>query len=121
MEAYINKTEFGSITVNKKTYEHDIFIFANGEISERSRELSKIKYGTGHYFCKEEIENLLSKGRPEIIVFGIGQEGCAQLEEGAIELLKRLKIKYKIAKTPEAIRIFNQIKEKKAGLFHVTC
>ncbi len=116
----IDGTEFGSITINGKKYDFDVFIFANGKIEKRSRSLSEAKHGTGHYFCFEEVQRLL-ESEPEEIIFGTGQDGFCKLEEEAIELLKKAKIKYQAAPTPKAIELFNRSKSKKAGLFHVTC
>lgn len=120
MEIHIDKFEFGSIVINGKKYETDVFIFSNGKVEPRSREISQKKYGTGHYFCKEEIEKIL-KDKPEIIIFGSGESGFCKLEDEALKLLKELNINYKIAPTEEAIKIFNKMKTKKAGIFHVTC
>ncbi|MEM1577418.1 MAG: MTH938/NDUFAF3 family protein [Candidatus Pacearchaeota archaeon] len=116
----IEKFEFGRIVVNGKEYKSDIFIFADGKVESRSRELSQKKYGTGHYFCKEEIEKLL-KDNPEILIFGCGEVGYCKIEDEGLKLLKKLNIEYKILPTQKAIEIFNKTKGKKAGIFHVTC
>ena len=41
----INHTEFGEITIDGKTYEHDVIIRLSGEIVKRKKKLSKRLYG----------------------------------------------------------------------------
>lgn len=113
---HIDSTEFGSITVDGKKYEHDIKILIDGRILRR--------WGPkgSHEICLEEFKEILEeKPQPEVIVIGNGQSGVAKVEEKAIEEIKNRNIKLIIDKTPNAIKIFNKIKEKKAGIFHVTC
>ena len=41
----IDRTEFGEITIDGKTYEHDVIIRLSGEIVKRKKKLSKRLYG----------------------------------------------------------------------------
>jgi hypothetical protein len=50
----IDATEFGSITVDGKTYEHDVIIRLSGKVEKRRKRLSKEKYGTSHIISKAE-------------------------------------------------------------------
>jgi hypothetical protein len=48
MEPRIDKTEFGSITVDGETLDHDIVIRLGGEVKKRKKKLSKQYYRTWH-------------------------------------------------------------------------
>jgi hypothetical protein len=50
----IDATEFGSITVDGKTYEHDVIIRLSGKVEKRRKRLSKEKYGTSHTISNAE-------------------------------------------------------------------
>ena len=42
----IESTTFGNITIDGKTYEHDVVIRLSGEVVKRKKKLSKKYYGT---------------------------------------------------------------------------
>ena len=42
----IERTAFGTITIDGKTYDHDVVIRLSGEIVKRKKKLSKKYYGT---------------------------------------------------------------------------
>jgi hypothetical protein len=42
----IEGTTFGTITIDGKTYEHDVMIRLSGEVVKRKKKLSKKYYGT---------------------------------------------------------------------------
>ena len=44
----IDATEFGAVTIDAKTYEHDVIIRLSGKVEKRRKRLSKEKYGTSH-------------------------------------------------------------------------
>jgi hypothetical protein len=48
----IDATEFGSITVDGKTYEHDVIIRLSSKVEKRRKRLSKQKYGTSQHYIK---------------------------------------------------------------------
>lgn len=108
----INSTSFGSITIDNKTYNHDIWIFVDKTIQRRDR---------NHKFTLEEF-NILTKNNPEIIVIGTGQYGVVEIEENVIKASKERNINLIYDRTPSAIKKFNELKDKKiAAAFHTTC
>ncbi len=111
---HIDSTSFGSITIDGKTYGDDVIILTDGTVKKRG-----LQKGT-HIVCLEETEPLF-KGKPKVIVIGTGQSGVAEIEPEVTEKARDLGIKIIEAPTPIAIKKFNGIKEKKAGLFHLTC
>ena len=44
----IDSTIFGAITIDGKTYEHDVVVRLSGEVVKRKKKLSKKLYGTSH-------------------------------------------------------------------------
>lgn len=109
----IDSTSFGSITVDGKRYDHDIWIFLDGRIEERN---------TNHLFSKEEFE-LLAREAPEVIVFGNGQSSVARVSDEAKEAAEERGIELIAAATPEAIKLYNNLAKKKktVAAIHVTC
>ena len=74
----IRNTTFGSITIDGKTYEHDVLIRLSGEVVKQKREkLSKKHYGTSHVLSKEEAKFVFERGINKLILW-LGPNGqCA--------------------------------------------
>lgn len=122
MSSKIDSTAFGEITVEGKKYEEDIKILPSGKILKR--------FGPkgSHDICLEEFSEILKEGeqkektkKPKTIIIGTGQSGVAELEPKAKFELEKKGIKVIEAPTSKAIKIFNETKDPKAGLFHITC
>jgi hypothetical protein len=120
MKPEINKTSFGSITVNKKNYDYDIIITLNGEIKKRKKKLSKAVYGTSHTISKDEAKYVYEDGA-ELLIIGSGQYGAVELSEEASEYFKKKNCKVVLLPTPHAIKEWNQAGGNVVGLFHITC
>ena len=116
----IDATEFGSITIEGKTYEHDVIIRLSGEVEKRRKRLSKEKYGTSHIISKEEAKFVFEDGC-DLLIVGAGQEGNVRLSPEASEYFDKKHCRVLLQPTPEAIRAFNELREKKVALMHVTC
>ena len=78
----IENTTFGSITVDGKTYEHDVLIRLSGEVVKRKKKLSKKYYGTSHVLSKDEAKFVFERGCKQLIV-GSGQMGNVRLSPEA--------------------------------------
>ena len=120
MKPHIEKTSFGSITIEGDKYNHDVVIRADGAIKKRKKKLSKQVHGTGHLVSIDEIEYILKHGGERIIV-GAGQYGVLKLSEETKRYLDNNGIPYEVLKTPAAIARWNKREDMTAGLFHVTC
>ena len=116
----IDRTEFGEITIDGKTYEHDVIIRLSGQVLKRKKKLSKRLYGTSHIVSKDEAKFVFEKGCRELIL-GSGQEGNVRLSPEAEAYFAKKDCRVVIQPTPQAIRAFNEAHGKKVGLFHVTC
>jgi len=106
--AKIDSSTFGSITIDGKRYEYDVYIFPSGKVEEREH---------GHTFTEEEVEHIL-KENPEVVIIGKGTSGMAGLSSEARALLED-----KEANTPDIKDKFNQLSETKkvAAIIHITC
>src|SRR6516225_4852935 len=116
----IEGTKFGSITIDRKTYEHDVVIRLSGEVIKRKKKLSKKYYGTSHVLSKDEAKFVFEKGCEQLII-GSGQIGNVHLSPEAEAYFAKKGCKVLSQPTPEAIDVFNKSHAKKIGLFHVTC
>ena len=116
----IKGTTFGSITIDGRTYEHDVIVRLSGEVVKRKKKLSKKYCGTSHVLSKDEAEFVFEKGCEQLIV-GSGQSGNVHLSPEAEAYFAKKGCKVVLQPTPEAIRLFNRSNAKKIGLFHVTC
>ena len=54
----IESTRFGAITIDGKTYEHDVVVRLSGEVVKRKKKLSKKLYGTSHVLSEDEAKYL---------------------------------------------------------------
>ena len=120
MPVTIDKTSFGSITIDGKTYEHDVIVRLSQEVKKRKKKLSKQVYGTSHIVSLDEARHIYEKGCG-VIIIGSGQHGALRLSEEAERYFEKKDCKVILQETPTAIRTFNQTRGKKIGMFHVTC
>jgi hypothetical protein len=116
----IDSTIFGAITIDGKTYEHDVVIRLSGDVVKRKKKLSKKLYGTPHVLSEDEAKFLFEKGCDQVVI-GSGQMGNVHLSPEAQAYFERKGCEVLLEPTPEAIRTFNQSRAKRIGLFHVTC
>ncbi|SRR6266568_4687095 len=66
----IEGTTFGTITIDGKTYEHDVIIRLSGEVLKRKKKLSKKYCGTSHVLSKDEAKFVFEKGCEQLIQRG---------------------------------------------------
>jgi hypothetical protein len=91
----IERTTFGTITIDGKTYEHDVIM-------------------------KEEAKFVFENGCEQLIL-GSGQMGNVHLSQEAEAYFAKKGCAVLLQPTPKAIHTFNSSHAKKIGLFHVTC
>jgi len=120
MRPEVEKTDFGSITIEGEVYDHDVVIRPSGKIKKRKKKLSKAVYGTSHTLSLDEAKDIFKTGA-ELLIIGTGQYGALHLSEEAAKYFKKKKCRVEMQPTPEAIRKWNESKGKVIGLFHVTC
>jgi len=120
MKPKIDSTQFGSITINGETFDHDIIIRLSGKIKKRKKKLSKKVFGSSHTVSRQEAEHVYDEGA-ELLVFGTGQYGAAKMSEEAEAFLAEQGCRVKALPTPQAIKEYNESEGKTIGLFHTTC
>ena len=120
MKPQIERTDFGSITIDGEAYEHDVVIRLSGKIKKRKKKLSKAIYGTSHTLSLDEAKDIFKKGADRLII-GTGQYGALELSDEAKEYFRKKECRVEMLPTPEAIRKWNESKGSAIGLFHVTC
>jgi hypothetical protein len=122
MKPRIDATAFGSITVNRTVFEHDVIIRPDGRVKRRKKKLSKAVHGTSHTISRQEARYLYEQaaGTDRLIV-GSGQEGNVELSPEAVAYLKHRRCLVVLLPTPKAISVWNRTKGTAVGLFHVTC
>ena len=120
MRPRIDRTEFGSITIEGDEVEYDVVIRLNGKMKKRKKKLSKAVYGTSHIISLDEAKHVYQKGADELII-GAGQQGNVVLSDEAATYFERKRCRVKLLPTPDAIGIWNKADGAVIGLFHVTC
>jgi hypothetical protein len=118
----IKETSFGSITVGKETYSHDVVIELDGGVRKRKKKLSKRVFGTSHKISLDEIQDVYQKGARQLIV-GTGHYDQVRLSPEAAAYLDDQRCTAVLLSTPDALERWNETKGKgqTIGLFHVTC
>lgn len=116
----IDGTEFGSITIDGKTYDHDVIIDLSGVVTKRKKRLSKEQYGTSHIISKAEAKAVFEKGC-DVIIIGAGQDGNVRLSPEAKDYFDEHGCQVLLQRTPQAIEAFNRSRARKIALMHVTC
>jgi hypothetical protein len=120
MKPTIGHTEFGSITVEGESFDHDIVIRLDGQVKKRKKKLSKDIYGTSHILSLPEAEAIFEPGAQHVIV-GSGQSGVLRLSDEALAFFRSKHCQVQIFPTPQAIQHWNETKGARIGVFHVTC
>ena len=120
MKPNIEKTKFGSITVNGEKYDYDIIIRLDKKVEKRKKKLSKEVFGTSHTISLAEAEHIYTVGA-ETIIIGSGQSGMVSLSDEATEFFTQKHCRVELFPTPEAIELWNKATGRTIGLFHITC
>jgi len=120
MKPSIDRTQFGSITVEGEVFEHDLIIRLNGQVKKRKKKLSKAVYGTSHTISLDEAQHVYEKGAERLII-GAGQYGTVELSDEAADYFKRKECRVELLPMPKVIRVWNEAEGTVIGLFHVTC
>ncbi len=120
MKPRIDRTQFGSLTIEGEVFEHDVIIRLNGKTKKRKKKLSKAIYGTSHIISLDETKYLYEKGVQRLIL-GTGQSGMVELSEEAADYFQRKGCQVELLLTPAAVQAWNKTEGAVIGLFHVTC
>jgi hypothetical protein len=111
----IEHCSFGRITIQGKAYTFDVVIFPERvDLSWLRRE--------GHFLHMDDLKSVVH-ARPEVIVIGTGYYGRMQIPNDVLVNLGTRGIEVHVAKTPEAVDLFNEISSRKktVACLHLTC
>jgi hypothetical protein len=111
----ISHYSFGSITVDGKSYRSDVIIYpgrVNGSWWRKE----------GHYLQPEDLEEVVA-AKPAKVVIGTGASGVMQVPEKTIKWLEGKGIEVRVARTTEAVEIYNGLKDNATAVaaLHLTC
>lgn len=111
--AKINSSSYGFVTVDDKTFHHDVYVLPSGKVVEREY---------GHTFTRDQVEYVLREN-PDSVVIGKDTSGLASLSGDARALLEKKGIEIVEADTPAIVDKFNELAKtrKVAAIIHVTC
>jgi len=116
----IDRTTFGSVTIEGEVYDHDVLIRLGGEVKKRKKKLSKAVYGTSHKISLDEAQHVHQQGAEHLIV-GAGQYGLVELSDEAAAYFAEAGCRVDLLPMKEAIQAWNEAQGAVIGLFHVTC
>jgi hypothetical protein len=120
MKPRVDKTKFGSITIEGEKFEHDVVIRLGGRVKKRKKKLSKAVYGSSHTLSLEEAKHVYQEGAERLII-GTGQTGLVKLSDEASGYFEKKGCRVELMRTPDAIRAWNDAKGEVIALFHITC
>ncbi len=120
MKPHIDRTKFGSITIDGEVLEQDVIIRLNGAVKKRKKKLSKAVYGTSHTISRDEAEHVYQESAERLII-GSGQYGMVELSQEAAEYFERQGCQVDLLPTKEAAKAWNEAKGAVIALFHITC
>lgn len=112
---YIDSYGFGRIVIDGRRYTRDVIISNEGVRDNWWRK-------EGHMLCKEDIREILDE-EPEVFIIGTGAYGVMKVSGEVTELLESRGIEFRIEKTGDACRLYNEISkgENVVAALHLTC
>jgi hypothetical protein len=119
----IEKTSFGSITIDGQKYNKDVYINLDGSITKRRKDLSK-PISKGHTVLGPDELKLLLNQKPDTLVIGKGQHGVLPIPKESRQLLIDSNVIVIEDKTPVVMHMLNKLFEEKAkavAILHLTC
>jgi hypothetical protein len=120
MQPRIDRTRFGSVTIDGKEFTHDVLIRLGGKVQKRKKKLSKAVYGTSHTISLAEAKHLYQKGAARLLI-GAGQYGTVALSQEAATYFQRHRCQVELLPTPAVIPVWNQAEGAVIAMLHVTC
>lgn len=112
----IERYDFGTITVEGATYTSDVIIYPKEVDAAWWR-------AEGHNVAVEDVRRIAA-AKPETLVIGTGYYGRMRVPEETLKWLAAHNIQVEIAKTGEAVKLFNRLQREAASVvaaLHLTC
>lgn len=111
----IQHYSFGRITIDGKTYTSDVIIYPDRVDSSWWRK-------EGHFLQMDDLRDVVN-AQPEVIIIGTGYSGIMNVSDEVISNLRSMKIDMHVARTTEAVDLFNKLSDSKkiVACLHLTC
>jgi len=111
----IQDYRFGRMVVNKEVHTQDLILLPDRIVGNWWRK-------EGHRLCVTDLQ-VIFEAQPEVLVVGTGAYGMMKVPEETRQAVEAAGIQMRIAKTGEARKLYNNLREKHrtAGTFHLTC
>jgi hypothetical protein len=111
----IESYDFGSITIDGRTYTRDLKIIGDRVVPNWWRK-------EGHNLLPDDIEDIL-EARPEILVVGMGHDGLMRVSAQVEKSLSEAGIRLIAKPTRGAVAEFNSLRGSSGVAFaaHLTC
>ena len=119
MQPHIERTKYGSITIDGTCYTKDVKIGSDGTVKYWKNGHSKPVSDDAHVLSRDEVRELCSPSASRLII-GTGQHGSVHLSDEARDFLREAHCTVDVLYTPDAIDTWNHLGDGAAGLFHVT-
>ena len=112
----IDSYQFGKIVVNGNKYSADLIIFEDNVLPKWWRR-------KGHELCITDIEEVIEKFKPTMLIVGTGRYGVLKVLTETKNFLQANNIKLIADKSDDACLKYNELckREKVLGAFHLTC
>jgi hypothetical protein len=120
MKPRIDRTMFGSITIDGVKFDRDVIIRLGGKVKSRKKKLSKAVYGTSHTISLQEAQHVHQK-RARRLIIGAGQFGFVELSDEAAAYFRDHDCQVDLLPTKKASKAWNDAEGAVIGLFHVNC
>jgi hypothetical protein len=111
----IEHYSFGKIIIDGKTYTSDVIIYPEKVDSSWWRK-------QGHSLHIDDLMNVIAD-KPELLIVGTGNSGVMVVPQETVSYLKLKGIEVNIARTDEAVKLFNRFQKEKRTIaaLHLTC
>jgi len=112
---HIESYRFGRMVVDGKSHIRDLILLPDRVVANWWRK-------EGHRLLPDDLGEVLAAA-PEVLVVGTGAFGMMRVAPETEEALRSAGVELRVAPTEEAMRIYNDIRERRrtAGAFHLTC
>jgi hypothetical protein len=114
MSLRIDSARLGSVAVNGKRYEHDIYIYANGKIEERSPHAGKT-------ISTDEIRKLMKLGAPSVLIVTTGISRNIKVNKDIEKIARGLRVELVVEVTPRAVFSFNAAQSQGRSVAAIVC
>jgi len=111
----IEHYSFGKIIIDGKTYTSDVIIYPEKVDSSWWRK-------QGHSLHIDDLKDVIAE-KPKLLILGTGNSGVMVVPEETVSHIKSKGIEVNIARTEEAVKIFNNFQKEKRTIaaLHLTC